>query len=207
MLLVGGELSVDWLVEAYRRGIFPWPIAIGQGMILAWFSPDPRAIVELDRLHVSRRLARRLRSGRYRVTCNADFPAVIAACAAPRDDSDDERGGSWITPEMLRAYCDLHGCGCAHSVEVWRDDELVGGVYGVATGGAFSAESMFHRDTDASKIALAALVARLRERGFTLLDIQQSSPHMTRMGATEIRRHDFLRRLRKARNTRVSFAG
>jgi leucyl/phenylalanyl-tRNA--protein transferase len=204
LLMIGGELSVAWLRAAYHRGIFPWPIDFGQMMILAWFSPDPRAILDFDQLHVSRRLARRMRGDRFRVTFNTDFASVMAGCAEPR--SDDPDGGTWITPEMLQAYREFHAAGGAHSVEVWRDEQLVGGLYGVAVGGAFSAESMFHRETDASKIALVALVERLRERGFTLLDIQQATPHMTRMGATEIARHDFLRRLRKARNLPVTFA-
>jgi leucyl/phenylalanyl-tRNA--protein transferase len=201
LLCIGGQLTVPWLQAAYERGIFPWPINVGKSDILAWFSPDPRAVLELTRLHVSRRLRRRLRSSAYRVTFDADFEQVIAACAEPR--SDDEE--TWITPGLRRAYVQLHEAGFAHSVEVWRGEQLVGGLYGVALGGAFSAESMFHRETDTSKIALVRLVEHLRERGFVLLDIQQLSPHLAQMGATEIPRREFLLRLTAARHLSVSF--
>jgi leucyl/phenylalanyl-tRNA--protein transferase len=201
LLGVGGQLTVQWLQAAYERGIFPWPICVGGGHILAWFSPDPRAVLELTRLHVSRRLRRRLRSPVYRVTFDTAFEQVIAACAEPRSDDD----GTWITPGLRRAYVQLHKAGFAHSVEVWRGEQLVGGLYGVALGGAFSAESMFHRETDTSKMALVRLVEHLRERGFVLLDIQQMSPHLAQLGATEIPRRDFLLRLAAARHLSVSF--
>lgn len=198
---VGGQLTVPWLKAAYERGIFPWPLAVRAGHLLAWFSPDPRAILEFSHFHVSRRLQRRLRTDTYRVTLNTAFAAVIRACAEPR--ADDPL--TWIIPELRQAYIQLHAAGWAHSVEVWRDEQLVGGLYGVACGGAFSAESMFHRQRDASKIALVRLVEHLRERGFVLLDIQQMSAHMAQMGATEIPRREFLRRLELARQLPVSF--
>ena len=202
LLMLGGKLTPEWLLDAYSRGIFPWPITTSEGWILAWFSPDPRAILELDQLRVSRRLQRRLRSGAHEVTRNLDFSAVVAGCAEPRADNE----GTWITSEIAAAYSQLHRLGYAHSVEVWEEGQLVGGVYGVALGGFFSGESMFHRRRDASKIALVHLVEHLRERGFSLFDIQQWTPHLGRMGATEIPRSEYLRRLRTALSAPVSFA-
>ncbi len=177
LLLTGGRLTESWILEGYRRGIFPWPQADETETLLAWFSPDPRAIVELDGLHISRRLARRIRSDQFRVTFDRDFASVVAGCAEPRRDDES----TWITRELARAYRQLHRRGFAHSIEVWQDDQLVGGLYGVAQGGVFFAESMFSRRRDASKVALAHLVLRLRERDFGLLDIQMTTPHMTRM--------------------------
>lgn len=202
LLMLGGELTPTWLLAAYRRGIFPWPIVWGDEEILAWFSPHPRTILEFDRLHVSRRLRRRLRSGQWRITVDRAFAQVIAACAAPRSPDT----GTWITREMEMAYTRLHALGWAHSVEVWDSSQLVGGVYGVAIGGFFAGESMFHRQRDASKAALVALVERLQQWGFTLLDVQQSTPHLVRMGASEIARPQFLRRLREALNLPVRWA-
>jgi leucyl/phenylalanyl-tRNA--protein transferase len=194
-------LTPDWLLEAYSHGIFPWPIATERGTILAWFSPDPRAILEFDHLHVSRRLRRRIRRGGYQLTRNADFRGVVAGCAEPRGPE----GGSWITPELGAAYQRLHERGFAHSVEVWSEGHLVGGVYGVSLGGFFSGESMFHRQRDASKIALVHLVAHLRRRGYRLFDIQQWTPHMARMGASEIPRAEYLKRLGSALRLDTSF--
>jgi leucyl/phenylalanyl-tRNA--protein transferase len=202
LLMVGGQLTTDWLLAAYRQGIFPWPLFDGQSHVLAWFSPDPRAVLELDGLHVSHRLRRRMRSGRFQVSFDADFPAVVAGCAEPRGPDD----GTWITPAMAAGYNQLHQLGCAHSVEIWQDGELVGGLYGVALGGFFSGESMFHRVRDASKVALAYLVQRLREHHFVLFDVQQASPHLRRMGATEIPRREFLARLKKSLQLPVSLA-
>lgn len=194
LLLLGGELSPAWLLEAYSRGIFPWPVFDGIRDRLAWFSPDPRAILPLERFHVSRRLMRRIRGQKYRLSRDTAFRQVIEACAQTRPDQE----GTWITPEMVEAYSGLHRLGYTHSVEVWEAERLVGGIYGVAIGGYFAGESMFHRVTDGSKIALAHLVDHLRERQFTLLDIQQQSPHLARMGAIEIPRSEFLRRLEQA---------
>ena len=194
LLLIGGELTPSWLLEAYRRGINPWPISDGNKMYLGWWSPDPRSILELDGLHISRRLQRTIRGGPFTATLNHDFAGVVAGCAEPRNADD----GTWITPEMARAYERLHELGHAHSVEVWREGQLAGGVYGVAVGGVFCGESMFHRERDASKVALAHLVNHLRARGFVLLDIQQWTPHMARMGASEISRSEYLHRLQQA---------
>ena len=199
--MLGGELNPIWILEAYRQGIFPWPLSLDGVDLLAWFTPDPRAIFELDALHISRRLGRRLRNGGYEVTTDCAFDQVMAACAGPRCDD----AGTWITPELSSAYQQLHELGYAHSVEVWHQDELVGGLYGVAIGGLFSGESMYHRHRDASKIALCYLIRHLSQQGFTLFDIQQTSLHCSMMGAIEISRADYLQRLRQAVVKDVSF--
>jgi leucyl/phenylalanyl-tRNA--protein transferase len=196
LVALGGDLSPGRLLRAYRSGIFPW---FGEEEPICWWSPDPRAIFELDGLHVSRRLARTLRSGKFRVTVNNDFAGVIRGCAVRPGE------GTWITPEMIDAYEEMHRLGHAHSVEAWSDDALAGGVYGVALGGLFAAESMFTRQRDASKVALVALRDRIRDRGFQLLDIQLSTPHTTRLGAVEIPREEYLRRLRKALAVKCGF--
>lgn len=202
LLMVGGVLYPEWILAAYRRGIFPWPI-VDQGYeFLAWFSPDPRAVIELNELYVSRRLARRIRSGRFDVTCDRDFPAVIAGCAAPRHGHNS---GTWITEGMIQAYCELHEQGHAHSVEVWLEGSLAGGLYGISLGAFFAGESMFHVQRDASKVALVYLVAHLKARGFQLFDVQQATEHALRMGASEIPRNDFLARLAPALAANVTF--
>jgi len=201
LLLVGGRLTPARVLAAYRQGIFPWPIVERGYELLAWFSPDPRAVIGLDRLYVSRRLARRVRSGHFHVTCDRAFDRVIAGCAAPRATDS----GTWITAGILRVYSQLHASGHAHSVEVWRDDVLAGGLYGIALGGFFAGESMFHCARDASNVALVALVAHLRARGFVLFDVQQATAHAMRMGATEIRRAQFVARLRAALELPVTF--
>jgi leucyl/phenylalanyl-tRNA---protein transferase len=201
LLLVGGGLSPAWLLAAYQRGIFPWPMVDGDLEVLAWFSPDPRAILELDSLHVSHRLARRLRSGEFQVTVDQAFAAVVEACSEPRA----EGGGTWITASLAAAYCRLHELGHAHSIEVWHEAQLVGGVYGVAGGGFFAGESMFHRRRDASKVALVHLVQRLQQRGFVLFDVQQPSGHLQSLGARVIRRSEFLHRLQRAWALPVTF--
>ncbi|QDU94818.1 leucyl/phenylalanyl-tRNA--protein transferase [Lignipirellula cremea] len=210
MLLEGGQLTTDWVREAYMLGAFPMPeFDDWDCERLAWWAPDPRAILELDDFHISRRLLRRLRRGDWTATFNCNFSGVIQACAAPRDpdaSADDQRKSTWLTPRMIRVYEELHREGDAHSVEIWRDDLLVGGVYGVAFGGAFSAESMFKRERDASKAALSFLTQRLRERGFTLLDIQQWSEHTGSLGAIEIPRRQFQERLQAALAIPAQFA-
>jgi leucyl/phenylalanyl-tRNA--protein transferase len=192
-------LPIDLLVSAYASGWFPMAVADGE---IRWFSPDPRGILPLDRFHLSRRLARVLRSGRFSIHVNRDFEAVIRSCAlAERDDE----GGTWIDAEIYESYCALHEAGYAHSVEAWADGELAGGLYGVALGGAFFGESMFHRVTDASKVALVGLVGRLETRGFTLLDTQWTTPHLEQFGALEIPRDDYLRRLSAALRLECTF--
>jgi leucyl/phenylalanyl-tRNA--protein transferase len=158
---------------------------------IAWWSPDPRAIIELDRFHISRRLRRTLRSEFFQATIDRDFGGVIRGCAT----SKGRRGNTWLTPSMIDAYRRLHELGHTHSVEVWHAGRLVGGTYGVAIGGLFAAESMFYKVRDASKVAVAYLVAHLRSRGYQLLDIQQWTPHTGRMGAVEISRREYLCRL------------
>jgi leucyl/phenylalanyl-tRNA--protein transferase len=195
LVAVGGDLRPETLLTAYRRGVFPW---YEDGLPVCWWSPDPRAILPLDGLHVSRRLARTIRAGKFTVTVDRDFAGVIQGCA----DRDE---GTWITRDMILAYQRLHALGFAHSVEAWQDKKLVGGVYGVAVGALFSAESMFYRVTDASKEALVALVERLRARGFLMLDVQMATDHTTRLGAVEIPRREYLQRLREAVVKGVSF--
>lgn len=177
------------LVHAYRQGIFPMAMEDGE---IGWFSPDPRGILPLDAVHLSSRLARVIRSGRFEVAIDRDFEAVMRACAADRED------GTWISEEIIASYVALHQAGMAHSVETWREGRLAGGLYGVHLGGAFFGESMFHVETDASKVALAALVTRMRDRGLSLLDIQWVTPHLAQFGAIEIPRHDYLARLASA---------
>lgn len=198
LLLVAGRLTPEWLLDAYRHGIFPWPLYDGT---LAWWSPDPRAIFELGNVHVPRRLARTCRSGRFSVTINQDFAGVIRGCAT----AQSRHNGTWITPEMRHAYSRMHRLGWAHSVEVWSDGVLAGGIYGVAVGGLFAGESMFYRVRDASKVALVHLFVHLRARGYLLFDIQQLTLHTQRFGAREIRRRLYLQRLSEALARRVTF--
>lgn len=178
------------LLEAYRRGVFPMGMPDGS---LQWFSPDPRGIIPLDTFHLSRRLARAMRASGIDIRIDTAFSDVVAACAERGDDDE-----TWIIEEIAESYALLFDLGYAHSVEVWKDGSLVGGLYGVAIGGAFFGESMFHRERDASKMALVALVARLRERGFTLLDIQWVTPHLEQFGAVAIPRMEYLGRLASA---------
>lgn len=187
----GGDLEPATLLDAYAHGIFPWPTSDGT---VYWWSPDPRAVLPLDGLHISRSLARTLRSGRLRCTLDQAFAAVVAGCA------DRPGEGTWITAGTAIAYEELHALGHAHSVEVWDAGRtLVGGLYGVALGGAFMGESMFHRVPDASKVALVHLADRLRRAGFALLDAQVPTPHLERLGARSVRRSEYLRRLEAAR--------
>jgi leucyl/phenylalanyl-tRNA--protein transferase len=171
------------------------------GEPIAWWSPDPRAVIELDGLHISRRLARTLRSGRFQATCDRDFSGVIHGCATAKG----RRGNTWLTRPMIEAYCTMHALGHAHSIEVWHEGRLAGGTYGIAIGGLFAAESMFHRVRDASKVAVAYLVAHLRTRGYHLFDIQQWTPHTGTLGAVEITRLEYLRRVAHATDFPVRF--
>ena len=189
MVAIGGDLSVPRLVLAYRNGIFPWTVNP-----VTWWSPDPRGIFELKDFHVSRSLRHELKRGRIEVTFDRDFPAVIRGCAkAPRDGDS-----TWITDEFIRAYIRLHEAGHAHSVEAWTDGELVGGLYGVAVGGLFAGESMFHRVSNASKVCVARLVERLNAQGFQLFDTQMVTTATEQMGAVEVSRAEYLKRLRLA---------
>ena len=174
------------LVHAYRQGIFPMALEDDE---IGWFSPDPRGVLPLDRVHLPARLARVIRSGRFEVAVDRDFEGVMRACAADRED------GTWISEEIIESYVALHRLGVAHSIEAWHHGTLAGGLYGVHLGGAFFGESMFHHETDASKVALMALVTRMRDRGLSLLDIQWVTPHLSQFGAVEIPRDEYLIRL------------
>ena len=192
LLAVGGDLSSERLLEAYRAGIFPW---YSDDQPILWWSPDPRFVLKLDEFKLSRSLRKTLRRKIFRVTFDRAFEEVIAACAAvPRDD----QSGTWITSQMEQAYIELHGLGYAHSVESWFEGKLVGGLYGVSLGKAFFGESMFHRKTDGSKVALATLVEKLQTWGFHFVDSQLTTDHMTSLGAKEISRRIFLKQLGSA---------
>ncbi len=184
LLAIGGDLSPERLLNAYRRGIFPW---YSEGQPILWWSPDPRWVLAPEDLKISRSLRRTLRSRKYRVTVDADFPAIIEMCAGPRKDSRD----TWITAEVMKSYTILHQQGYAHSVECWHDGTLAGGLYGVAIGRIFFGESMFSRQADASKVALVHLAARLRDRKFRLIDCQVYSKHLESLGARPMSRNAF----------------
>ncbi len=190
LLAAGGDLSPHSLLEAYRRGIFPW---YEEPQPPLWWTPDPRSVLLPDELHISRSLRKLLRKNVYTLGVDTAFSQVMSGCAAPRQDSH----GTWIGREMLAAYIELHRQGCAHSVEVFEPGtgELVGGLYGVALGGVFFGESMFSRRRDASKVALVALVNMLKRGGFRLIDCQVGNPHLASLGAREIDRLDFEARL------------
>lgn len=195
--VVRAKLTTEMLLSAYGQGIFP--MAVNRRGDIRWFSPDPRAIIPLDEgFHVPHGLRRTLKKNGFTITIDQDFAGVIGACATAH-------GESWISKEIIRGYCDLHRQGFAHSVETRLEGELVGGLYGVHLGGAFFGESMFHRATDASKVALVALVERMRERGFALLDTQWTTPHLAQFGALEIPRDDYLRLLAAALERRCVF--
>jgi len=191
-------IPADALLNAYASGWFPMAVAPGE---IRWYSPDPRGIIPLDTFHVPSRLARTLRKQAFDVRVNTAFREVIEACAEREDDE-----GNWIDDEIVESYCALHAKGFAHSVETWRDGRLAGGLYGVALGGAFFGESMFHRATDASKAALAGLVERLRTRGFVLLDTQWVTPHLLQFGAVELSRRRYLKLLDEALAVDARFA-
>lgn len=190
IVAVGGDLRPDSIRLAYGQGIFPWP---HQGMPLLWFCPPRRALLDFALLHIGKRLARTRRLSPLRFTVDKAFDAVISACKlSERPDQE----GTWITHEIEEAYREAHRLGFAHSVEAWSPDgELVGGLYGINSGGVFGGESMFHREPDASKLALLHLVDHLASRGATFLDIQMMTPHMKALGAVEIPRRRFLKRL------------
>jgi len=192
LLAVGGDLRPERLLEAYRHGIFPW---YSRGQPILWWSPDPRTLLFPAKLKLTRSLRKTLRRGAFRVTFDERFSEVMRACADPRDKPPS---GTWITPEMLAAYTQLHALGCAHSVEVYQGEELVGGLYGVALGAAFFGESMFSRATDASKVAFAHLVRQLEAWGYALVDCQVASAHLFSLGAEEVPRAEFLAQLAAA---------
>ena len=192
LLAFGGDLSTQRLLAAYSQGIFPW---YSEGDPLLWWSPDPRCVFATDGVHVSRRLQRTLKHSEWTLSMDRAFTRVMRECAAPRAGEP----GTWITEDMLAAYTRLHELGHAHSLEVWHGEALIGGIYGVAIGRAFSAESMFSRVTDASKAALIALSRALHSWSFPLLDAQVPNPHLQRMGAVTLARAEYLQRLRELR--------
>ena len=192
LLAAGGELSVERLLEAYRRGVFPWYSGVEP---VLWWSPDPRMVLYCEELKVSRSLAKSARNKGYEVRVDTAFAAVLDGCA-------DRPQGTWLGGDMKKAYLRLHRAGHAHSFETWQEGELVGGLYGMALGRMFYGESMFSRATDASKVALVALVEELRQRGFPLIDCQVRTPLLAQLGAREIPRREFLRRLRALVNYR-----
>ena len=193
LLAAGGDLSADRLIQAYRHGCFPW---FSEGQPILWWSPDPRTVLFPEELHVSRSLGKLLRKQRYEVSFDRDFAAVIQACAAPRDYAD----GTWITDDMQKAYIELHARGHAHSVEVWDNGELVGGLYGLAKGQLFFGESMFSRADNASKYGFVTLVRQLQAWGFVLIDCQMPTDHLQSLGARSIPRPVFADYLQKHLN-------
>jgi leucyl/phenylalanyl-tRNA--protein transferase len=188
-------LTPELLIRAYCSGVFP--MADARTGRISWYAPDPRAIIPLERFHLPRSLARTIRRGVYEVRVNTAFGEVMRGCA--------DRAETWISAEIVHAYTELYRLGLAHSVEAWRGDALAGGLYGVALGGAFFGESMFSRQTDASKVALVALVERLRQRGYVLLDTQWVTDHLARFGAIEIPRAEYEQRLAKALQIHCTF--
>ena len=193
LVAVGADLDADRLISAYAHGIFPW---YNEDTPILWWSPEPRAIVERQELHVSRSLRRRLRRRDFSLRSDTDFEGVIDGCA-------DRSEGTWLLPEMRSAYLHLHALGLAHSIEVWEAGQLTGGLYGVQVGGLFAAESMFHRATDASKVALVSAVCSLFGAGFQLFDVQFMTAHLASLGATEIPRNQYLARVIEVQSVRV----
>lgn len=198
LLAVGGDLSAERLLLAYDHGIFPWHDV---GLPPLWWSPDPRTILEPERLHVSRSMRRVLRHELFEVSFDRAFADVMRACGEERED------GTWILPEMIAAYTHLYELGHAHSFEVWHDGELTGGLYGVHRGGLFAAESMFHRRTNASKVALIVAVQSLFSAGIELFDVQFLTPHLESLGAREIPRSEYLERVAEVRDKHVDLGG
>jgi leucyl/phenylalanyl-tRNA--protein transferase len=191
LLAVGGDLSPERLILAYKNGIFPW---YNHGEPILWWSPDPRLVLFPGELHISRSLRRLLRKSMFQVTFNTRFREVIAACANAKRRAGE---GTWITPEMESAYVRLNDMGYAHSVESWQDGHLVGGLYGVALGRCFFGESMFTKTSNASKVAFVTLVKRLEALDFKLIDCQVNTPHLVSLGAREIPRKEFIKRIQE----------
>lgn len=196
LLAAGGDLTPERLLLAYRNGIFPWTYDP-----ITWWSPDPRAVFEIGEFHVSHRLDRLIRQGRFTVTFDRAFRRVMQECSQPRSCGEE----TWISPEFIDAYEQLHRLGHAHSIETWLGETLVGGVYGVSVGGLFAGESMFFRVSNASRVALAVLMRHLQERGYRLFDSQVITPATSRMGVKQISREEYLRRLQEVVALPVSF--
>ncbi len=196
LLAAGGSLDIDSLKRAYYHGIFPW---YSEDQPPLWWSPDPRAVLLPGGLHISKSMQRVIRQREYRITTDTAFTSVIQACSTNRRD------GTWILPEMLEAYDHLCEQGSAHSVEVWDQHKLVGGLYGVTVGGLFCGESMFHRQTNASKLAFIVTASELFASGFTMIDCQLENPHLTTLGVQSMPRHEFLERLANARDNNIDW--
>ena len=197
LLCVGADLAPETIIAAYSRGIFPW---FSDGQPILWWSPDPRMVLFPTEFKLSKSLARTVNRGAFEIRINNAFTEVVAACSEPRQPG----GGTWIVPEMRAAYSRLHALGIAHSIESWRDGKLVGGLYGLALGRMFFGESMFASETDASKVALVALVKKLQRDGFELIDCQQETRHLASFGARPIARQDFVQRLKELINLKPS---
>jgi leucyl/phenylalanyl-tRNA--protein transferase len=197
LVAIGGDLSTERLLAAYAQGIFPW---YGEGVPPMWWSPDPRAVMDSERLRVSRSLAREIRSERFRMTFNHAFERVMVECGRERED------GTWIIPDMLAAYVELHRRGHALSFEAWSGERLVGGLYGVQRGALFAAESMFHRETNASKVVLVSAVRTLFAAGIELFDVQFLTPHLESLGAYELHRTEYLTRVADAKSKSVNLS-
>ena len=189
LLCAGADLASETIVAAYSLGIYPW---FSDDQPILWWSPNPRMVLFPDEFKISKSLAKTVARGVFDIRFDTAFSDVIAACSAPRRKD----GGTWIVPEMRLAYAELHAMGVAHSIESWRDGELVGGLYGLAIGHMFFGESMFTRATDASKVALVALVEKLKQDGFALIDCQQETRHLASFGARPIARAEFVQRLK-----------
>ena len=204
LLAAGGNLSVDTLLSAYRQGIFPW---YEQGQPILWWSPNPRAVIVPEQIHISKSLAKTLRRGGYRVTTDQAFESVINACAEPRPEHLDRPGENhtWISAEMIAAYIRLFEAGHAHSVEYWLDDQLCGGLYGLAIGNVFCGESMFSRASNASKIAFSHLAKGLEEAGFVLIDCQIENEHLNSLGAQNMGRENFITTLNAASDITIDW--
>ena len=188
LLAAGGSLAPEWILTAYQQGIFPW---FSEGDPILWWSPDPRMVLVPGTERITASLHKTLRKGVFEVRCDTAFEDVMRACAAPRSYAS----GTWIVEEMVEAYCTLHRLGWAHSVETWQNEELVGGLYGIAIGQAFFGESMFHRATDASKVAFAHLARMLGREKFAILDCQMSTAHLASLGAREMPRSEYVQKL------------
>lgn len=192
LLCVGGDLSTKRLVLAYKNGIFPW---FSENEPILWWSPDPRLVLYPEQIKVSKSLKKKIRQNKVTIRINHAFKQTITACAKPRKNKNE---GTWLVEEMIDAYIDLHELGYAHSIETWRENKLVGGLYGISMGGSFFGESMFSRESDASKIALVALSTHLRRHHFDIIDCQVSTDHLMNMGAVEISRNAFLDTIQKS---------
>lgn len=197
LLAIGGDLTPARLLQAYHNGIFPW---YGAHQPILWWSPDPRGVIQPDRLHISRSLQKRIRKQDVTIWINRDFMAVVAACAAPRRDCYD----TWIHDELMASYAQLHAAGHAHSVEVWQGDEMIGGLYGISVGRLFCGESMFSRQADGSKLALVALCRHFSHSGGELIDCQMQTEHLLSLGAEEWPRATFIQRLHQLRSQSVT---